>query len=274
MKEKIKSKRIIATIALILAALFSMVILSAIASSPRLHAQTIKSLDDKQQNVMFITASAATAATALSAVPGDSTTAIADQIMELSGSLLIVVCIIFLEKILLSVFGYVAFGALVPLALIMFSIYIHNHKKQLKIWAIKFLLLALALFMIIPVSVKISDIIEETNEISIEQAVEDAKDLQNQSERNSKTESNWFKRAVDAVADFATTALNTAKNILGQFINTIATLLVCSIAIPVLVVFALWGIIKFIFGISINQHPNKAVIPSSDEQCRLPEEIK
>lgn len=274
MKEKFKSKRIISTIALILAALFSMVILSGIASSPRLHASTIQSLDEKQANVMLITASAATTATTLSLIPGDTTTAIANQIMELSGSLLIVVCIIFLEKILLSIFGYVAFGVLIPLALIMLSVYIHNHKKQLKIWATKFILLALALFMIIPVSVKISDIIEETNEISIEQAVEDAEDLQKQSKKEKENESNWFKKAVDTVTDFATTAVNTAKNILGQFINAIATLLVCSIAIPVLVMLALWGIIKFIFGISINPRDKKLPLPSPKEPCELPEEVK
>ena len=84
-------KKIICIVILLVFALLSIFVVSRYATSPESYKATIESIDEKKATVMGLTATAATASTALAAIPGDVTTPIANQIMEISSYLLIVV---------------------------------------------------------------------------------------------------------------------------------------------------------------------------------------
>ena len=88
-------------VVLVCAAVVSMFGVARIASSPETYSGTIEILEAKRNTAMGLTAAAAVASVGLSAVPGDTTTAVADQIMEMTSCLMLVVCVIFLEKFLL-----------------------------------------------------------------------------------------------------------------------------------------------------------------------------
>ena len=83
--------RLIVGILLAAAALISVLWLADLASSPERHATSLAELDEKKVTVMELTAASAAASVAVSAVPGDSTTPLANQIAELSSYLLLVV---------------------------------------------------------------------------------------------------------------------------------------------------------------------------------------
>ena len=102
-------------IVMVLAALASLGV-SDYLSSPEFHAESLASLDEKKVTVMELTAASAAASVAISAVPGDATTPIANQVSELSSYLLLVTGVILLEKILLTLTGYLAFKLLIPIA--------------------------------------------------------------------------------------------------------------------------------------------------------------
>ena len=114
--EKFFTKRNVLIIGLLIMALLSAFVFSGIASSSEFHAKTIKALDDKKITVMELTAATVTTSTLIAAIPSDATTPLASQIVELSEYLLIIVGIIFLEKILLTLTGYVSFSFLIPIA--------------------------------------------------------------------------------------------------------------------------------------------------------------
>ena len=132
MKEKIDSKKIIITIVLLVIALLSIFVISKVTSSAEFHAKTIKSLDDKKITVMELTAATAGTSTAIAAIPSDATTPLANQIMELSSYLLIVVGAIFLEKIMLTLTGYIAFTYIIPIACLLFGINLYLANDILK----------------------------------------------------------------------------------------------------------------------------------------------
>ena len=96
------SKKIICVVVLLSFALCSIFVFSKPATSPETYRTTIKSIDEKKATVMSVTATAAVASAMLGLIPGDATTPIANQIMEISSYLLIVVCVLFLEKSLLT----------------------------------------------------------------------------------------------------------------------------------------------------------------------------
>jgi hypothetical protein len=101
-------------------------------------------------------------------VPGDVTTPIANQIMEIGEYLFIVVCFLVLEKTMLTVMGYLAFRILIPVACLLLCVHIFFNKGTLKILACKFIVFAMALVMLIPFSVKISDLVYESNREAVE----------------------------------------------------------------------------------------------------------
>lgn len=264
MKEKLKDKRLITTIVLILVALISMFGISKITSSADFHKNTIKSLDDKKLTVIELTAATAGTATAIAALPSDSTTPIANQIMDLSSYLLIVVGVIFLEKIMLTLTGNVAFAVIIPIACVLYCIYMYLQKDVLKNLAIKLAAFGLVIFMVVPISVKVSDFIELTYKDTINETIEAAQNLYKEveeTEKDSKQEeveqgiwgtiTSTVTDAISSISDGVSKLIEKGKNVLSKFIDAIAILLITTCVIPIAVLFFIIWIIKIIFGVNI-----------------------
>ena len=132
LKDKLTSKNIIVTIALLVVAILSITVVSKYATSAEVHSSSITALDDKKMTAMELTAGVAATSTAISALPGDAATPIAEQVSELTNPLLIVVCAIYLEKFLLTTIGYIAFDFLIPFACLLGIIYIFSYKEVAK----------------------------------------------------------------------------------------------------------------------------------------------
>ncbi len=250
------TKKIICIVILLVFALLSIFVVSRYATSPESYKATIESIDEKKATVMGLTATAATASTVLAAIPGDVTTPIANQIMEISSYLLIVVCVLVLEKSLLTVMGYLSFNILIPIACGMLGLYIFIKKETLKILAIKFMVFALVIATIIPFSLKISDLIYDVNKTTIEQVSTMVDETEVQEETNK--EQSWLDKVLNKVKEGVSTAGEKAKQILNKFIDAIAIFIITYCAIPIIVVLLMIWLIKFLFGIAIPvPKPNK-----------------
>lgn len=165
--EKLNSKTIITVIALIIVAVLSIFVIAPFASSAKTHANSIKTLDEKKITVMELTAATAGSATALAAIPGDFTTPVSNQILQLSSYLLIVIGAIFLEKVLLTLTGLVAFKFLIPIACLLYAVYVFVEKDFLRNLALKLIAFGIVITLIVPVSVSVSNLIEKTHKDSI-----------------------------------------------------------------------------------------------------------
>lgn len=126
---------------------------------------------------MELTAATAATSTAIAALPSDATTPLANKIMGLSSYLLIIVGVIFLEKILLTLTGYVAFSWLIPISCLIYGIYLFVKNDVLRNLAIKLSIFGIAIFIVVPISVKVSNLIENTYETTINQTIEEAKNI-------------------------------------------------------------------------------------------------
>ena len=102
-------------IALLLISLLSIFVVSKIVTQPDFNASTVQSLNDKEYSVMKLAAAAAAASTALSLIPGDASMPIANQIAELAPYFILILGSILLEKMLVSVVGYISFTYIIPL---------------------------------------------------------------------------------------------------------------------------------------------------------------
>ena len=182
-------------------------------TDPQTYKATIESIDDKKLTVLGVSAATAGSATAMSALAKEAAQPVADKLMDLSTYLLIVICVLVLEKSLLTVFGAISCYILLPLACAFSLAYIVVNKKALVSWAIKLAILALALVMIVPASMKISDYIYEINQISFEQTTETVEQSAESESEAVPQEDNrpWYIRAWDSVTnavDAAITAID------------------------------------------------------------------
>ena len=175
MKEIDKKRPILILIAVAIA-LLSFFGASKVATSTDFHANSIASLDEKNATVLELTAAAAAASAAITLIPGDTATPIADKLADLSTHFLIVLCAIFLEKYLLTLTGYAAFNLLIPLACLLYIIHLFFGMDILKSLGRKLFLFGLVIVLVIPVSIQLSNLIESTYQTSIQNTIEDAKD--------------------------------------------------------------------------------------------------
>ena len=272
--ENEKQKKILFALIPIVIALLSFFVIARFTSSTEFNAKTIQSLDDKKTTVMELAAASTAASAAITLIPGDVGTPIANKLADLSSYFLIVFSAIYLEKYLVTITGYAAFKILVPIACVFFSGYLLWRKEILRVVAQKFLLFGLAVYLVIPASVKVADMIETTYASSIESTIETAKQTtdeiesetgesgqvddkssneKSQSDSDSDSKENaggFFSGLFNKVQEGVSTA--NVENVLNNFIEALAILLVTSCLIPILVlIFFVW-LVKMLLGLNID----------------------
>lgn len=250
--RKFEPRKIAAVLALLIVFVLSITVISKAASDPANHEKTIETLDETKADVLKLTATSAAAATALAAVPGDATTPVANKLADLTSYFLIILMVVFLEKYLVTLTGYAAFTVLIPAACALCAGGILLNKSFLKMLAAKIAAFGLVLFLIIPISMNVSGIIEETYESSIESTLEDAEDITNDIDESTDSDGNIIDKALSKLKDGVSGLVDKGEDLLNNFIETIAVMLVTSCLIPIVVLLFMIWFVKLLFGVQIN----------------------
>ncbi len=281
-------KRIGIAVLCILLILVSCIPVTEKAVSKSSFQETKISLEEKQNTVLKMAAASAATATVIAAVPGDASTPIANEIMDLSSYFVVILAAIYLEKFLLVIMGYVSFRFLIPAGLAVLALFVLLGWPPLKRAAVKLMVLGLLLFAVIPVSVKVSDLVEANFGDTISQVMDSAEvmaeselDAAEETDTDTETEeaadsgdeteeekSLWDKAkdllsdAADTVTDAADSVVDTvsstvtekieeAQEALNEFIEAIAVLIVTSCLIPILILLLFIWILRLIAGIDL-----------------------
>lgn len=179
MRMNINKTKAITAIILLLIAILSVAVVGKYASAPENHQKTIASLDEKKQTVMELTAASTVTSALITLLPGDTATPIAEKMADVSGYLLIVLCAIYLEKYLVTITGYVAFTYLIPIACGLWILNLVFENATVRKLAEKLAVFGIAIFLVVPASVKISDLIGDTYQAQIQETIDEAKNTQN-----------------------------------------------------------------------------------------------
>lgn len=248
---------VVAVLAVI--ALVSMFQVADYAASPEVHAETIRALEEKRDTVMSLTTAAIGVSSAITMIPGDVATPIAEKLADLSTCFLLVLSAIYLEKYLVTITGYAAFKVLIPLACVICAGGIIFRSHVAKHLAAKLAVFGMAIVLVIPASVGISNLIEETYHSSIQSTIELAletteeieEDAELSAAKEEEKKGNFFSELLDTVTEKVTIATDKLENVLNHYLEALAILLVTSCVIPVLVlVFFVW-LVKIVLGVEI-----------------------
>ena len=264
--------RYIAAGVLVVIALLSAFLLSGIFSSPDTYSKTIESLDSKKDTVMMLTATAAGASAALSAIPDDTCTPLAEKIADLSGDFVIILAAIYLEKYLLTTFGFATFAILIPASciLVICALFIRSRpgvRRPLVRLAEKLILLGIALVLTVPASVFISSRIEATYQDSIDNTIQAAEitaqaaeDTTEQMQREEATNPIEFfqqriedlSMATNNITETLKSAVEWMQTMISNFFEAFAVMIVLSCIIPIIVLIFLLWVVKLILGVNID----------------------
>ena len=227
--------------------------LAGILSSPETYAGIIRSIDDKVETVLKLTASSTTASAGITAIPGDAGTPIAEKLADFSEYGILILCVLYAEKYLLSILGSGVFKFIIPIACILYPLGFFRDLEGIKPILKKIAIVSLALYFVIPLSVHISDRIYETYQASIDNTISAAEDLAEDAAiaGSSAEDQNAIQRIWNALSESASSFAERGAEILNRFIESLAVMIVTSCVIPILVLlFSLW-IINQVFGFSI-----------------------
>ena len=137
----------------------------------------------------------------------------------------------------------------------------------------KLIVLGLAIALVIPASVKVSSLIEETYSASIQQTIDSAtratEEIESAAQNTNKNGLNIFNSIQQGVND----ATRNLEQILNRFMEAIAVMIVTSCVIPIVVLLFFWWVVKAIIGIRLppvqrfaGYIPEKTEIFSADEK--------
>lgn len=242
-----KSVKVFIAIALALCSFFGV---SKVTTNPDsfINAETIEYLDTNHKNVLALTATAAGLSAAITLMPGDIGTPIAEKLADFGTYFIIIMSAVFLEKYLLIVTGYVTFKFLIPIACLVYIYYLYSNNIHYMKMASKLFLLGIALYIVIPASVQVSHIIEGTYETSIQETIDIAETTTEQIEEN-KEDEGVLQNIFNNITATGTNVKDEAGNIINSYVQSFAIMFVISCIFPVLILLFFIWIIKIILGV-------------------------
>lgn len=272
-----RTARIAIIVGLLLVGAVSFFVLGPRLSSVKTYEATIAALDEKRKVVMGLVTGSTAASAAMSVLPGDAGTPIAEKLADLSTDFLIVLAAIWLEKYLLTILGAASTRVLIPLAMVAFAAAValwgNEYHFILRRLASKLLLFAICLVVVVPTSVWISSQIESTYQSSLN-------DLTMTEEGDAGTGAATAEAATDGTATNATTGTapdeggnmitnfvsslftqvgdgvtgltQEAQNAFNGYIEALAMMIVTSCVIPVLVLVFFLLLMRTLLGVPIS----------------------
>ena len=224
---------------------------------------SLESVEDSSNTVMNFSAATLSASLALSALPDDFATPLADSLADMNIYFVAILVVLFLEKILIRYGITAAFALLIPLACFAGVLFVVTKRSLLKSLAIRLCVLALAVAFVVPCNTHItglvaSDLTAYVND-TIEETEGGAGKLHEAMEGGAEDKtvfeklSDLFQTAIRDISDLMLHFQNTIR----KCMNSIAILILTNCLMPLLTLFVLKWILGEVFQIAIPMPPMK-----------------
>lgn len=251
-------------------------------------------LDAMREIVVQLTAISTISSTALTLLPGDVATPLAENLADISDYLLVVFAALWLQKYLFSSMGIIVLKYLIPVGM---SILIAagvldlfnlnpNLSDKIRYFGKRIAFFGTIVFLVVPTTVFITSQIEDTYQTTINQTIEQANQVQtelsdeaveqdaNQEETTNDNflgqVSDFVTDGVDSVVDFTTGAIEQVTSVvsdlpdkfmitLNNLIDSVAVLIVVNCIAPLLVFSFLIWVVKMIFQLDLSPSPNASL---------------
>lgn len=243
-------------LALIVIAVVSFFPIAQRYTSPERYTDYVASIDEKTETVLKLMAASTVTSAGITAIPGDTATPIAEKLADFSEYFLLILCVLYAEKYLLTIIPYGVFKGLIPLTCALFIAGRIWNPRLLDKQGFKLLLIGIALLLVIPLSVRTSDMIYNTYKESIDSTLASAEALTDETTELSEAQqdSNVLNRLLNRLSETTGGMVEKASSILNRFVETLAVMIVTSCLIPILVLLFFFWVIKQLTGVDLRDY--------------------
>ncbi len=233
---KISRKSILICLLLIFAGVLSFFTLGNKFAAPEAYRGLVSSIDKKTDDALLLTGTVTVASAAVTLLPGDVATPVAEKIADFTEYFLVALVVLYAEKYLLPIIGFTAFKFLIPAACLLFLIaFLTKKGVTASRMAIRLLSFTIILWLAIPVSIRVSDIVYNTYVDSIDSTLRDAEELT---------------RDISIFSDSNGTAfVERATDLVNGLLQALTISIVTSCVIPILVLLLFIWLSRVLLGI-------------------------
>ena len=243
---------------LILTMILSCTVIGNKLTDPATYSHTIQVLDKNRTTVLGLSAASAAASAAVSALPDDICSPLAQEISEFTTYFMLILSVVYLEKYLLTILGAAACYLLIPAGCSALLVNFFFPKGILQSIGTKLVVLGTAALLVIPCSVWVSDqingIYSESIAVTMESASAVSENLIGEVTDDGAENTTVIDEAKALLGDLSGSVAGVVeqfKNLLNRFIEATAVMIVTTCLIPILViVFFVW-IVKMLFNVQI-----------------------
>lgn len=235
-------------------ALLFIVVFAPLAASPEnpLAVRVNASVDRKITTTLELAGASSAAALAVSAIPDDTATPIAEKLADFGSGFLLVLCVLYFEKMMFGAVGYILCALIVPAVLLLFLLSEMWRRRALRIFAWCLIFSGILVWLMVPAGLWVSDFVYETQHETVQEIIAAAGDLsleveEGSEEVNGEEEGNVVERIMTRVSSFSAEMVQKAKRLITGFLRALALMIVTACVIPVAVMAVFVWIIKLIF---------------------------
>ncbi len=244
----------------LIAALSFFVVTAALPESSFVR-DSVESIEDSSDTVMKLSAATLSTSLAISALPDDFATPLADSLADMNIYFVAILVVLFLEKILIRYGVQAAFAILIPLACFMGVLFVTTRRHILRSLAIRLCVLGLAAAFVVPCNTHITEVVASDLMAYVSDTIEETEDgagklneaMEGGAEEKTIFEklSDLFQTAMDDLSDLMLHFQNTIRRCL----NSIAILILTNCLMPLLTFFILRWILRELFQIALPTPP-------------------
>lgn len=248
-------------LALLIAAALSFFVATAQIPEAGFMENSFENLEESSNTVMKFSAATLSASLAITALPDDFATPLADSLADMNVYFVAILVVLFLEKVLLQSGVKLAFAIIIPLACFMGILAVGIKKNILRSLAVRLCVLGLAVAFVVPCSTHLTNVVAADLNAYVNETIGETEDGANKlqeaieggTEEKSVFEkmSDLFQTAIHDVSDLMTYFQNNIR----KCMNSIAILILTNCLMPLLTFFILKWILKETFQIVVPMVP-------------------
>ena len=242
---------------LVLIGVFSFFIITSWLPDRGFIKDSIKSVEESSNTVMKFSAATLSTSLAISALPDDFATPLADSLADMNIYFIAILVMLHFEQLLIRYGVKLAFAIAIPVACGIGILSILLKKELLKGIAARVAVLGLAVALVVPCSTHITNYIAADLKAYVENTIADTEaggDKLNEAMEGGTEEQTMFEK----LSDLFQTAINDMSNLMTHFQNTIrkcmnsiAILILTNCLMPIVNFFILKWILKETFHIAL-----------------------
>lgn len=222
---------------------------------------SLESVEDSSNTVMKFSAATLSTSLAISALPDDFATPLADSLADMNVYFVAILVVLFLEKILIRYGIKVAFAILIPLACFAGILFVVTKRSILKGVAIRLCVLGLAVAFVVPCNTHITGIVASDLTAYVDDTIEETEGgagKLNEAMEGGSEDKTMFEKLSDlfqtAIRDISDLMLH-FQNTIRRCMNSIAILILTNCLMPLLTFFVLKWLLRELFQIAIPLPP-------------------